>query len=283
MRIAFALTCLCITFSTVGCGDDRTAPKARVTERSGDDVRFGEADEVVVTPNGTYVVERNGSDEPCVDIDGTCIALEDVRGRHCDDPEGQADVAVVDGEAVVAVCFPDDEGGVELAEATVDGDGGTVLPQNANGRVIVFAQETNGQVIEGDVELKGERTVIYGNGVDETIIGGNLVVSSNNARVRGLTVRGDLTVGSNGVGLSHCRIHGDLRVTGNGFTALGCEVLGDVEISGNGATVAHLDVAGAWSPGRDTVCHEIHAFSDDDGDLAWSAGERGAALTCGRP
>ena len=265
--------------AVVGCDDDGDPAGATVTEVEGDTVPFGTGGEVVVADDGTFGVDRAG-DDACVDVAGGCVDLAAGRGRYCDDREGVADVAVVDGEVVAAVCYPSAEEGVPVETVVVDTEGGAELPQNANGRVLVFDPEHDGEVLEGDLVLNGERATLYGNGTENTILGGDLVVASNNARVRGLTVQGDLRVGGNNVGLSHCRIQGNLVVDGNGVVAIGCEVLGEVQVSKNGATFAFVQVAGGWAPGGGATCHEVFAFTDADGDLAFDADERGEPLLC---
>ncbi len=273
-----------LLLASLACTESNpAAPGPKVEEAPGDTVPYGEADEVVSADGRTFVVSETPESGAagCVEIADDCVDLAAGQGRYCDDAEGRADVAVEDGEVVAAVADPDSANGAPVEEVTERSDGSVALPQNANGVVLVFDEATDGTPIEGDVVLDGERVTVWGNGRDQTVFAGDLTVSSNNGRVRGVTVRGDLTVTSNNVGLSHCRVGGDLVVEGNGFTAIECEVLGAVRVSGNGARLAYLKVAGEWTPGRSATCAQNHAFEDADDDGRFDDGELGDPLTCG--
>ena len=148
-----------------------------------------------------------------------------------------------------------------------------------SGAVVTFDESTDGEPIEGDLQVDGERMTLWGNGVDETILDGTLTLASNNSRVRGLTVTGDLVVArnSNNVAISQCRVYGDLIIRGNGAVVMGCEVFGDLRVEGNGSVLAHDGVGGALEQDRGE-CYGVYRIDDASGDNVVDAGERGEAL-----
>lgn len=275
---------LVLTSVTVGCGDEDTAAQSSsVTETTeADEVDFGQPDSVVVVGDKTYIVSGDTSGD-CVQIEGDCIDLSDIKGeRYCDDPNAQADVIVVNGEVVDVICYPSPDSG-QPVETVTSTDGNVELGQGTNGAVVTFDESTNGVPIEGNLIIDGERTIIYGNGVDETIFEGNLEMASNNARVRGVTIKGNVTYAnnSNNGGMSFVKIHGNLSVSSNGFSIFDARVFGNVEVSGNDATLINIGVQGGWDVPRGATCDGCYSFKDEDADFVVADGERGDALTCG--
>lgn len=268
------------------CGEDESPGGASVTvtEGDGDEVAFGEEANTVVTDEGTFIVEGDPGQE-CVRIDDeTCVDLGDTRDQHCGAEDAQVDVVIIDGEVAEAVCYPSQDSGVPLEEVVVEGDGTITLPQNANGAVITFDEETNGEPIEGDVQLDAERMVIFGNGIEETILAGSVTLASNNSRIRALTVEGDVEVANNAnnSAVVFCRIKGSITISSNGMRLIDTEVFGDVRVDGNDATLLNVGVGGEWDVPDSATCRGCYSFDDEDGDFVVSDEERGEELGCGR-
>lgn len=274
----------------VACGPEEAPSRSNwdVAEGEGDQTRYEDGSDVVIAPGDTdtnYVVTGDPEGiEGCAQVGDDCVAIDEAKGRYCGEEGAKADILLDEnGEVIEAVCYPPPESGVPIEEVTVSEDGTTALPQSANGAVITFDEETNGEPLEGDVALDGERVVIFGNGVDETILDGDLSVASNNSRVRGVTITGDVSYArnSNNSKLTFCAIHGSLQVPSNGFTAANCRVFGDVDVSGNEATLVNVGVQGQWSVSAGATCQGCYSFTDEDGDLLVSDEEVGDPLECG--
>ena len=272
--------------------EDPAAGGWTVEEGEGGETEYGDDSTVIAQPGETdTAVIVSGDGEGCVELeDGSCVdpgeakdqAAEDGE-QYCDDPDAQADVLLNDdGEVVDVICYPPKDDGTDIRETNKDDEGNTEVPQTENGTVVTFGEDTNGEPIEGDVRIDSERTTLYGNGVDNTIIDGNVTVASNNARIRGMTISGNVTFEqiSNESALSFCKIEGNLTVNSNGFTANNCQVFGNVDVSGNGATLINVGVQGEWNVNPDADCMGCYSLSDenDDGDVADS--EVGDDLTC---
>lgn len=270
----------------VGCGDDEPAASWSVKEGAGDETGYGEDTTVVVTPGdeneGTTIVTGDPDTDECIELEGACVSLAEAKERECGDASVQADVVVIDGEVVDVICYPPKDEGTLIEEVGRDADGNIELPQNQNGAVIVFSEETNGESIEGDVTLEAERTVLYGNGVDNTILGGNLTMRTNNAQIRGLTVEGNLKVEqtSNNATISFCKVGGNLTVASNGVSVLNCQVFGNVDVTGNNATLINVGVQGEWKVDDSAFCDGCYSFDDEDGDSLVDTAERGDELLC---
>jgi hypothetical protein len=282
--------CVCgvLAVGAAACGEDGVAEPWQVREAPGDQTGYGDADAVVVVTDGagnTTTYEVSGSGEGCVQVNAqTCVDINAERGRYCGDSGAQADIILNEaGEVTRVICYPPPSSGAPVEEVLVTQDGSVELPQNANGAVVVFGEQTNGEPIEGDTTLNAERVVIFGNGVDKTIFGGDLVLASNNARVRGVTIEGDLRAqsNSNNVSVSFCKVHGSLQVSGNSFTIANCQIFGDVNVTGNDATLLNIGVAGQWNPGR-SACEGCYSFADANDDKIVQQSELGEALMCSR-
>lgn len=280
-------TALLIVCSSAACGPDETASGYSVTEGAGDDTNYGDNTDVVITPGGTQDDQFIVSGEPdgnCVQIEDACVEIDEAKGRYCDQDGAQADIILDEnGEVLEVVCYPPPESGAPLEEVSVSEDGTVNVPQNASGSVIVFDETTNGEPLEGDITLDAERVSFFGNGVDETIIDGNLSFASNNARARGLTVTGDLSVAknSNNNAITFCKVHGSVDVQGNGMRLVNCQVFGDVSVAGNGATLVNIGVQGEWDVNSGASCHGCYSFEDEDEDFIVLEEEQGDPLSCG--
>jgi hypothetical protein len=277
-----------LTILIGACGADETSNSDwSVSEGDGADTEYGSETTVVTTPGSTGKdVIVTGDPDECVDVEGACVDLDEAKksgGQYCDDPNAQADVIVVDGEVVDVVCYPPKDDGTDIRETDTDEDGNAEVPQTESGTVVTFNEKTDGEPIEGDVTIDAERTTLYGNGPSKTIIDGKITVSSNNSRIRGMTVTGNVefTTISNNSAISFCRIHGDLNVKSNGFTASNCQVFGKVQVTGNDALLMNIGVQGDWQVSPSTECHGCYSFADDNDDLLVGDDEIGDELTCG--
>jgi hypothetical protein len=250
MRYSLAAVMIVGLAGLVGAcgGDEATGTSWTVGEGDGSETEYGSDTTVVTTPGstGTEVIVTGDPDE-CVDVEGACVDLDEAKeqgGQYCDNPEAQADVIVVDGEVVDVVCYPPKEDGTDIREADTDEEGNADVPQTASGSVVTFNEKTDGEAIEGDVNIDAERTTLYGNGPSKTIIDGKITVESNHSRIRGMSVTGNVEYGinANNSAISFCRIHGDLNVKSNGFTATNCQVFGKVQVTGNGALLMNIGV-----------------------------------------
>lgn len=264
------------------CGDEESpgATTVRVEETDGDDVAYGQQSDVVVSSDGTYSVTNAG--EECVQVnEEECVEVSEAKGRYCGDEGAQADIVVVDGEVVDVICYPDPEDGTSVEEFSTDADGNVEVQQNQNGAVVTFSEESDGEPIEGDLTLDAERTTLYGNGTDATIIGGNLTIQSNNSRIRGVTVRGDVNLGSNGSAIAFTEVEGNLTVSGNNATLIEVQVFGDVNIEGNGASALNVGVGGNWNASNLETCSGCYSFNDEDEDFNVADEERDQLLCPG--
>jgi hypothetical protein len=289
IKYSFAAA-LVVAFASLlcACGGDEVANSGwTVTEGDGSETEYGSNTTVVTTPGseGKDVIVTGDAKE-CVDVEGTCVDLDEAKktgGQYCGDPDSQADVIVVDGEVVDVICYPPKDDGTDIQEADTDEGGNVDVPQTSSGSVVTFNEKTDEVPIKGDINIDAERTTLYGNGPSKTIIDGKITVSSNNARIRGMTVTGNVefTGIANNSALSFCRIEGDLNVKANGFTASNCQVFGKVQVTGNGALLMNIGVQGDWDIDPSAECHGCYSFSDESGDLLVQDDEIGDDLTCG--
>lgn len=288
----FTLACLpfaLFSFVAFGCGGAPDASQGdwSVQEGGGGETSYDE-DSTVVAQAGdeesTYVVKGDG--EGCVELDGDCVDVEEARKQaddpHCDDPDARVDLVVEDGEVVDVVCYPPKSDGTDVEEVETDSEGNAEVPQSENGKVVTFGDETDGEPIDQDITVDAERSTLWGNGVGNTIIDGNITVESNESRVRSLTVKGNVTYrqAANNSALSFCKIEGDLAVDSNEFSAMNCEVFGDVDVSGRNARLMNIGVQGEWNVHSSAECKGCYSFSDDNDDFTVQEDEEGDELTC---
>ncbi len=271
----------------VACGSDQTSGSWSVSEGNGGQTAYGSDTTVVTTPGKTdSSVIVTGDPNKCVKVDSkTCVDLATAKqqgGQYCDDPNAQADVIVVDGEVAQVICYPPKDNGTDIRQTSQDANGNTQVPQTDSGTVVTFGQDTNGKPIDGDIKLDAERTTLYGNGPDKTIINGNLTVESNNARVRGMTITGNVEFheNSNDSAISFCSIQGNLHVKSNGFTATNCQVFGNVKVEGNGATLVNIGVGGTWDVKSNATCAGCYSFDDANDDKLVQTDEIGDPIDC---
>lgn len=266
---------------TVGCSDSDPPPV--VQQGPGDDTGYQPGTVDVVIIDGTpWIVSGGSNTDDCVKIGDECVDIGDLKQQRCGDRNAQADIVIVDGQVVDVICYPPKSDGAPIDDLGVDGNGDVELPQNQNGAVITFDAATDGKELKGDVRLDAERVVLIGNGVGKSILGGNLVLASNNAKIRGVTIKGNLVLeqNANDASITFCRIYGNLEIAANNATVVNCDVFGNVEVTGNGATLIGLRVAGSVNAGKGATCKGLVAIDDKDGDFVIDPGETGAAIAC---
>lgn len=260
------------------------SPGWRVTEGAGDVTAYGDDSTVIITSGGEGEAIISGSGDGCADLSSElCLDPNQIKQDECGDANAQADIIIVNGEVYDVVCYPPDDEGTPIEEVSRDADGNAEVEQNDSGAVIVFNENTNGEPIEGDLTLTAERVSLFGNGVDNTIVGGNLTFSSNNSQVRGVTVEGDALIDgiSNGASLTFCKIHGNLTIEANNVLAANCLVFGNVNVTGNGTSLVNIGVQGEWQVGPNTFCDGCYSFEDADEDFLVATEELGDPLLCG--
>jgi hypothetical protein len=279
--LTMGVTLLALAMLTGGCSDSDAPPL--VQQGPGDDTGYQPGVVDVVIIDGTpWIVSGGSNSGDCIKVGDECVDIGDLKQQRCGDRDAQADIVIVDGQVVDVICYPPKSDGAPIDDLGVDGNGNVELPQNQNGAVITFDPATDGKELAGDVRLDAERVVLIGNGVDKSILGGNLTLASNNAKVRGVTVKGNLVLekNANGTSITFCRIYGNLEIAANGVTVVNCDVYGNVEISGNNATLLGLRVAGTVNAGKGATCKGLVAIDDKNGDYVVDPGEVGAAISC---
>lgn len=280
MRRLFCVALVALLIA--GCGDS-SPPPPTAAQGPGDDVGYDPGRDVVLVGGVTWVITGDAQPGQCVDVGGTCVKPDDLKRQYCGDANAQADIAVIDGKVVKVICYPPKESGVAIETVTEIKDGQTVLPQNKNHTVITFGDQTNGKPIKGDVRLDAEQVALIGNGMDKTIIDGNLTIASNGAKVRGLTVNGNVVFesNSNGATLAFVKIKGNLTINSNDATVLACIIFGNLQSAGNSASLLSNAVAGQLAAtGSVAVCQGNFAFQDSNGNFLIEPAEKGAALSC---
>ena len=108
------LSCaLLLALALAACGSARPVT---VERGPGDDVGYpGEGTTVVIVDGVTYVVGGDPGVD-CVDFEGECISIGDVKNRECGSTNAQADVVVVDGKVVEVICYPPRSAGQDIGE-----------------------------------------------------------------------------------------------------------------------------------------------------------------------
>ncbi|MCC6748226.1 MAG: hypothetical protein IT371_11235 [Deltaproteobacteria bacterium] len=238
----------------------------------------------VVLADGSGFVVTGTLGSGCVDVGGQCLDIPTIKQQQCGDPNAQADIVVVQGKVVKVICYPPKSSGVSIEQVGVAGSGGTEIPQNKGHVVITFGDATDGKPIQGNVRLDGEKVTLFGNGIDKTILDGNLNLASNGSHTRGLTVKGNVTFekNSNNSTLAFCKVTGDLIVESNDVSVIACQVFGNVVVRGNGVTLIDVGVGGQLKvEGNGPTCSGLYAFKDGSGDGVVQPSERGAPLSCG--
>ncbi len=262
------------------CSEDEAGRAYTVEKAPGDEVAYGDGATVVIVDGESYVITGEAGDA-CVQIGEECIDINDARDR-CNKEGAQLDIVVVDGEIVQVTCYPPKSEGQLVEEVTVEEDGTTTVPQNLSHTVVVFDESTNGEPIEGDLDFTAENLTIYGNGIDKTLIAGDIRIESNNSVIRSLTVFGNVTYtnNANNSSLSFCKIYGDLTIVANGVTVVSCQVFGNVTVTGTNAKLIGVGVGGEWAVRTSAYCSGCYGFADENEDHVVTEDEVGDPLLC---
>jgi hypothetical protein len=272
-----ALYALVASLLLPGCGSHAVT----ATLGPGDDVGYTDATDVVVAGTKTWIV--TGELDGCVQLGDQCVDIATVKTQSCASPDAQADIVVIDGKVVKVVCYPPASSGVSIDKVGTTSGGTTSVPQNKNNSVITFGPETNGKPIDGNVRLDAENVSLIGNGIDKTVLGGNLTLNSNNFHIRGLTVMGNLVLekNCNGATVAFVKVKGNLTVAANNVTLINTVVFGNLEVAGHGITLINVGVQGnvaLESPAL--LCDSNYTFKDQNANLLCDPAEKGPAFSC---
>jgi hypothetical protein len=206
----------------------------------------------------------------CIDEDADeCLKPQE----ECGD-DGAADLLVdAKGKPLATLCYPTDG----VAVVNIDGD----LSDVGNNTVFVLDELDDDADVTGNVTLDGNNVTLFGRGPDVSVIGGDLHIDKNNARVRGVRVLGDVIIDKNNPSLVDCVIEGDLIIHGNNVAVALCEVWGDVIVDGNNAFMVENYFAHAPEiAGNNTVCSGNVAFEDANADATVADEELAGPIVC---
>lgn len=226
----------------------------------------------VITEHTTLVTgvhndfkEGNGRDEA---PDEDCVPVERrFSGTFCEMEGAYADVVLVDGEIAHTVCFPPRRPAVRIAAAIEDAPEGALIGEDHPGMIVSLTPEEGQapQPFAQDLQIEAERTVIIGDGVEHSVIDGDLTVDGPNARLRSLTLTGDLNLNAPGAAATACRVYGDLNLNAPNATLLSCEILGSVtgSLPMTQAVLINVGVAGRFDLGETQLCDGCYSFEAD--------------------
>ncbi len=271
MRITVLLLAL-----SMSCEDTHLAREDPYQDYNDEDVTVIGGDEEVPIATGPL------TDDGCLQVTETECTPVARDGRYCKTDSGPVDVVVVDGEIQQVVCYEDTDGTAGTS-TILDGnnDGNVDIPQQDNGAVITFDPSTDGVPIVGDVTIDGNDVTLYGNGPDKSIIQGNLLITGNNARVRGIRVTGNVTMDLNTAAFLLSVVEGDLIVRYNNCLIAENDVFGNIVIDGNNTLAVHNGVVGNFENNGDTtICQDNFQFTDANGDKLQTDDEAGEPITC---
>lgn len=266
------ITALVVGLIVAGCGDDDHG-----LYDSYDDGNVSVLGDDSVTVSGPI-----GSGD-CIAISSdVCVDVDRDDSTWCERDGGPADVIMVDGVAIEVVCYPPAD---DASRSTVTIDGTTTgdidIVQNANNTTVTFDDSLNGTPFVGDVSLDGNNVALYGNGPDNTIIDGNVVVTGNNVRIRGVTITGNLTIILNSAAIVLNRVYGNVEIAKNNTIFAQNDVYGNFTSTANNELYVDNHVQGTWSVSDGgAVCDDNFAFSDTNGNHVIDDGEGGASLGC---
>ena len=214
----------------------------------------------------------------CLRVGDLCITPEEARAG-CANGDGPVDFVLVDGQLSRTLCYGDPAAATQVVQ---NGSGSINVPQTNNNAILTFDPSTNGQPIQGDLSVDGNNVTIYGNGPDNTVIDGNVVITSNNTRIRGVTIRGNVRLAFNDLSIVLSRVLGNIEIVGNNATVAANTVFGNIQSATNNHVIVDNAVNGSiQTTGQNAVCEGNVRFSDDNGNSIADPEERGAALACG--
>lgn len=250
---------------------------------SNDPFRAHEEEKVTVIGGDTTVPVATGdlNGEGCLQVTADkCVGVER-EGPYCKTDTGPVDAVLVNGSVAQVVCYSGDAQKGPVTVVDTDGDGDLDVPQNENGAVITFDPSTDGQAFVGNITLDANNVTLYGNGPDKSIIEGNLIITGNNARVRGIRVKGNVEINLNTAALLLSVVEGDLIVSSNNSLIAETAVFGSFTVSGNNTILVGDGAGGTWSiGGSGHMCERNYRINDQNGDKIIGEGERGDALAC---
>jgi hypothetical protein len=201
--------------------------------------------------------------EPASTDSPDCVDLSAATGVHCAQPEALVEAVLQEGQPIFYTCWPGASGAQPLSQVASQ-EGQRRLEADDPRRVFTVAQET----LQGQVWLAGARQALYGQGVESSTLGGDVIVQGNQVRLRGLTVDAALGLQGNGAAVTGVRVTGDVTVSGNNAALVDVEVHGDLLIEGNGITLIDVGVGGQVTHQSATtnLCHGCYSFEDQDQD-----------------
>ena len=96
-----------------------------------------------------------------------------------------------------------------------------------------------GGTYTGDLEFKGSRVTLFGEGVlgGTVVLDGNVMMTGSDSRIRGARIGGTLTIPASGTGLSFSRTDGAVTATGSDATLLANSLCGGASVTGSGSLV----------------------------------------------
>jgi hypothetical protein len=94
-------------------------------------------------------------------------------------------------------------------------------------------------VYTGDLEIRGGRVLLFGEGFSESsvVIAGSVSALGEAVRLRGLTIEGNVTSAGNNFGMSFSEVRGSASITGNGGAFLRNVFCGQVSIPTDNAAL----------------------------------------------
>ncbi len=217
--------------------------------------------------------------DACVEIAPTACLAPARAGRFCERSGGPWDLVVIDGEPVVATCYPPAADGEAVR---IEGDAAS-LPADVDMATIVLAEDA---VITGDVIVDGDHVSIYGEGTSQPRIDGDVYLRGRNARLRGLEVNGSVYVENDQAAIAFSRIRGDVDIAWadeetDGSILLGNDIVGQVTFRASLGVLAGNRVQGPFVVlGTDETCVDNLAFIDRNDDGVMDDGEVLGRLAC---
>lgn len=197
---------------------------------------------------------------------------EDRSGQHCPNSKGPADIFVVAGKVVHAVCYGSPKSEVVLKR------GDQKIEKHDT---LVTFDPTQGEFV-GKLEVKGDRSVIYGHGPTKTIIHGEVHLHGHDCRLRGVTVRGKLRLHGDRCSAVSVVVEGDAEVHGHDVLLSHLVVLGNLKIKDERLFALHVYLQGkAEIKKKVQMCVETYHFEDLNNSNTVEPGEMGRDW-CGR-
>lgn len=265
--IFLAFVALC-----AACGEETQLYQQPYQEYEDETITVIGGDDAVPVATGT-------TEDDCLQIsDDTCTPISR-EGQYCKTDSGPVDIIVVDGEVKEVICYEDVDG---APTEVLDSEAGDVeIAQEENGTVVTFDPSTDGVPIEGDILVDGNDVTLYGNGPDKTIIDGNLRITGNNARIRGVRVTGNVIIDLNTASFVLGVVEGNLEIRFNNCLAAENDVFGNLVNDGNNTILVGNDVGGGLEgSGLGASCQDNRSFDDANMDFIVTDDEVGDPIEC---